>query len=226
MEKLSTRKESNTGWAWYNYISLFIIIGVIIGLIVAHHFFSNHITAITLGITILFTVGGILITRILNQKFKIIEAYNPVNRSEDFDDFQMRIENPVTDAFFLSQVANFSNRELVVCLTLRYYNINFSEEMVAEVVKEIKKRQIKNQMDRLYEADGFFSLKKANSCPCCGSKDFLSVQNSTIQFCHVCGYDHKIDNPNKFINRIRIKLGLVSTIKLKKERLINLLDTV
>ncbi len=161
-------------------------------------------------------IVGLLIAVVLNKKGSIKDGFEPLNRSQDLDNYQDRFKDLHQDDKVLELVPKLNNKEFISLICFRY------PQMLIETKNKFKQELLKRDIDKRSFYNHFSSLetfrtRNENHCPKCGYHDYKPLTKQGELNCELCGYYEKLENPDKFINRIKKTMGYYYDIGINKE---------
>jgi hypothetical protein len=205
--------------AWGSIIGSGLTLGVISGSITVFYVQPNVAKYYFFGLAS-GLIGGIIVAVILNKRGVIKDGFDPLNRSEDLDNFQAGFKNPSQDKSIIDLIPSLTNDEFIKLVCFRYPSLHYQTKNF--VKKELARRQIdNNRFRKQYNTLETFVKKTNGYCPKCGFESYNeNILNGEVN-CELCGYMDIVDNPDMFVNKLKKVFGFYDYIGLSEYEIDN-----
>lgn len=206
--------------AWATVIGIGISIGFISGAITALKVNPENAKYYFWGLLMLGLITGLFIAIILYKKGKFKEGFDPINRTEDFDNIQELFKDPNKDNNILNLIPHLSDEELINLISFRYPQM--LDETKIFIREELINRKIdKNKFLNQYRSIETFKIVSIDKCPRCGFRNYKRETEIGELNCELCGYYEKLDNPDKFVNKLKRAFRFYDDIGLNENKIEN-----
>lgn len=144
------------------------------------------------------------------------EGFEPINRSADLDSIQDIFRDLHQDDNVLNLIPSLTDIDFMSLICFRYPQM--LEETKYTLRQELYNRKIdKQRFLNHYSTIDIFRTNIDKYCPKCGYHDYKSNTGQGELNCELCGYYDKLDNPRKFINRLKKAMGFYYDIGISED---------